>query len=49
MGLVVNQDQIPFVKVAGVDMTIVMGFGAFIGSLVVLKSYTAIFITLFQG
>ena len=49
MGLVVGEDEVPFVESSRVNMFVIVGFGAVFGSFDVLESGTTIFIGLFEG
>ena len=49
MGLVIGEDEVPFVESSRVDMFVITGFGAVFGSFDVLESGTMIFIGLFEG
>ena len=49
MGLVIGEDQVPFVESSRANMFVITGFGAVFGHFDVLESGTTIFIGLFKG
>jgi hypothetical protein len=49
VGLVIGEDEVPFMEGSRVDMFVIMGFGACFGSFDILESGATIFIGLFEG
>ena len=49
VGLVIGEDEVPFMESSRVNMFVVMRFGACFGSFDILESGTMIFIGLFEG
>ena len=49
MGLVIGEDEVPFMESSRVNMFVITSFGAVFGSFDVLESGTTIFIGLFDG
>ena len=49
VGLVIGEDEVPFMESSRVDMFVITGFGAVFGRFDVLESGTTIFICLFEG
>ena len=48
VGLVIGEDEVPFVESSRVNMFVITSFGAVFGSFDVLESGTTIFIGLFE-